>query len=54
MEKLDGLFLYISCVLTGVNQNKKKLYSISILHLRQRSYKSTTTITKHIKKKSQM
>lgn len=23
MEKLDRLFLYISCVLTGVNQNKK-------------------------------
>lgn len=52
--KKNRLFLYISCVLTGVNQNKVKKkerwYSTSILHLRHTSYKSTATIMKHIKR----
>lgn len=35
-------------VLTRVEE--KRLYSTSILHLRHKSYKSTTTIAKHMKK----
>lgn len=56
-EKNRDYFLNVSSVLTGVNQSRvkrvraeKQLYSSSILHLIHTSHKSTTAITKHIKR----